>query len=258
VFAKATQKNTGLLENLNGFNSYAALAQHFDKTTQEYYGTPMVAFVENVIKETDSLHKHFNNALRVTKEKHLPCNANGQDDRVFKFFFTIGFAGELATRYGITGWPVGEALTAVIEEFDRWIAHKGGFGNQEEKQILEQIKYFFATYSQSKFQKIVNGKTLDCSYISERAGFIETHHNTNGSTEDIFYVFPEYFKNVIAKGLSMKTVCKLLSDLKIMEVTKADNRSTTATKQKENRSTTVIKTDGKTYRMYVINSRIFE
>jgi hypothetical protein len=127
----------------NGFKTYAALAQHFDTATREYCGTAMTAFVENVIKETDSLRKYFDKALRDSKEKHLPSYANGQDDRVFKFFFTIGFAGELASRYGITGWPAGEALTAAVDEFNRRIEHKGGIGNQEEKMMLEQIKHFF-------------------------------------------------------------------------------------------------------------------
>jgi putative DNA primase/helicase len=247
VFAKPTPESTGLLEKLNGFSTYSALAQHFDKTTQECYGTPMVTFVENVIKETNSMRKYFDTALREAKMKHLPGGANGQDDRVFKFFFTIGFAGELATRYDITGWPAGEALTAAIEEYSRWISHKGGYGNQEEKQMLEQIKHFFATYSQSKFQKIVNGKTFDPAYLNERAGFTEERTNTNGSKEDVFYVFPEYFKNVIARGLSLKLLCKLLTELGILE-----------TKQDEDRSTTVIKLNGKPYRMYVINSKIFE
>jgi hypothetical protein len=101
AFAKPTPESTGLLEKPNGFSTYAALAQHFDKSTQEYYGTPMVAFVEAFIKETDQVRKYFDAALRDSKEKHLPKHAGGQDDRVFKFFFTIGFAGELATRYGI-------------------------------------------------------------------------------------------------------------------------------------------------------------
>jgi uncharacterized protein (DUF927 family) len=161
VFAKAIPESTGLLEKLNGFPSYAAFAQHLDEATREYYGTPRTAFVENAIKELDLLPKYFKDALRETKEKHLPSEAYGQDDRVFKFFFTLGFAGELATRYGISGWPVGAALTAAIDEFGHWIAHKGGYGNQEEKRMLEQVKHFFATYSQSKFQQITSGKMFD-------------------------------------------------------------------------------------------------
>jgi uncharacterized protein (DUF927 family) len=196
----------------------------------------------------DSIHKYFDDALREAKMQHLPSGASGQDDRVFKIFFTIGFAGELATRYGISGWPVGEALTAAIEEFGRWIAHKGGFGNQEEKQMLEQIKYFFATYAQSKFQEILKGKTLGTSsYPTERAGFRETRKNADGSTEDVFYIFPEYFKNVVAKGLPLKIICKLLLDLEILEITQASERATS-----------LLRIGERVYRMYVINSKIFE
>jgi putative DNA primase/helicase len=247
VFAKATPESTGLLEELNGFKSFAALAQHLDQATQDCYGAPMTAFVENLIKEQGAIRKAFNDALKNSKEKHLLSNANGQDDRVFKFFFTIGFAGELATRYGITGWPAGEALAAAIEEFGRWIAHKGGYGNQEEKQMLEQVKYFFATYAQSKFKKIVNGKDFDAGQPIERAGFVEARKNKDGTFEDVYYVFPEYFKNVIAKGLPLKALNRLLAKLEIMEITQGGDRATTVTK-----------INGKPYRMYVINSRIFE
>jgi putative DNA primase/helicase len=247
VFAKPTPQSTGLLEKLNGFPTYAAMTQHFDKATAEYYGTPMQAFVESVIKETDSIRKYFDAALRESKETHLPGGANGQDDRVFKFFFTIGFAGELATRYGISGWPVGEALAAAIDEFGRWISHKGGFGNQEEKQMLEQIKYFFTTYGHLKFQKLLNGRALSYPIPNERAGFTETRTNADGTTEDVYYVFPEYFKNVVAKGLSLKAVNRLLTELGIMEAT-----------QTSGHPSVIVRIDGKVYRMYAITSKIFE
>jgi putative DNA primase/helicase len=247
VFAKPTRKSPGLLENLNGFSTYAALAQHLDRSASEYYGTPMQAFVERVIEEKDSLCKYFDVALRNSKENHLLEGANGQDDRVFKFFFTIGFAGELATRYGITGWPAGEALRAAIDEFKRWISHKGGYGNQEEKQMLEQVKHFFATYSQSKFQRISSGKTFEPAFLNERAGFMKARTNEDGSTEDVYYVFPEYFKNVVAKGLPLKRLCELLISLEILEISKDDERATI-----------LLKIDGRVYRMYVINSKIFE
>jgi uncharacterized protein (DUF927 family) len=165
---------------------------------------------------------------------------------VFKFFFTIGFAGELATRYGITGWPVGEALTAAIDEFGRWIDNKGGFGNQEEKQMLEQIKYFFATYAQSKFQEILNGKTFGISsYLNERAGFRETRTNADGSTEEVYYVFPEYFKNIVARGLNLKNISRLLIDEGILE---PENSKYFQAR---------VYVNGKRQRMYLINSRIF-
>jgi uncharacterized protein (DUF927 family) len=121
-----------------------------------------------------------------------------------------------------------------------------GFPTKADTEIKKKIKYFFATYSQSKFQRIVNGKTFD-AILNERAGFVETRADVNGSIEDVFYVFPEYFKNTIAKGLPLKIVCKLLVDLKIMEITQASDTPST-----------VVRIDGKLCRMYVISSRIFE
>jgi putative DNA primase/helicase len=243
--AKPTLESGGILESLNGFQNYAELAEHLGKATNKYYGTPMIAFVEKLIGELKAIPKYFADALKEAKTKYLPSGASGQDDRVFKIFFTIGFAGELATRYGITGWSVGEALSAALKCFNDWLEDKGGLGNQEEKQILEQIRYFFSTYAQGKFQKIVDGKTFDDPSLNERAGYVEIRTNTSGSTEEIYYVFPEYFKNVVAKGLHLKTVTQLLIAKEIMEPESSKYFQTR------------VYINGNRQRMYLINSRIF-
>ncbi|MDR3187262.1 MAG: DUF927 domain-containing protein, partial [Holosporaceae bacterium] len=216
VFAKPTPESTGLLEKLNGFPGYAALAQHFDKTTQEYYGTPMIAFVKNVIREMDLVRKYFDDALRDSKEKHLLCSANGQDDRVFKFFYTIGFAGELATRYGITGWPAGEALAAAMNEFGRWIAHKGGFGNQEEKQMLHALRCFFQKHQYSRFLLIDKYNEVAEKTLNEAIGY---RKNTDAGT--IFYAYPERLKDALKREIvaDIDDVLKLTAMLGMLERT---------------------------------------
>jgi uncharacterized protein (DUF927 family) len=205
----------------------------------------MIAFVEKLVGELKVIPQYFTNALKEAKVKHLRSGASGQDDRVFKIFFTIGFAGELATRYGITGWSVGEALSSAFKCFNDWLEEKGGLGSQEEKQILEQIRYFFSTYAPGKFQKIVNGKTFDDLSLSERAGYKEIRTNTGGSTEEIYYVFPEYFKNVVAKGLHLKAATQLLIAKGIMEPE--------SSKYFQAR----VYINGNRQRMYLINSKIF-
>jgi putative DNA primase/helicase len=245
VSAKPATGSGGILERLNGFHSYGELAEHLKKTTNKYYGTPMVAFVEKLIEERKTISQHFYSALRNAETEHLPNGINGQDDRVFKIFFTIGFAGELATKYDITGWPVGEAFSVAFGYFDNWLKDKGGFGNQEEKQILEQIRYFFSTYAQSRFQRAINGQTHNDASLNERAGYVETRTNIDGSTEDIYYVFPEYLKNVIAKGLHLKTAIKLLIDSRILEPESSEYFQAR------------VYVNGKRQRMYLINGRIF-
>jgi uncharacterized protein (DUF927 family) len=242
--AKPTPESKGLLESLNRFSNFNALANHLKDASGKYYGTPLRAFVQALLKEQNP-KKSFDAALLEAKEKHLPIGADGQDYRVFDIFFTFGFAGELATRHGITGWPAGEALSAALKCFNDWLEDKGGVGSQESRLMLEQIKLFFSTYAQIRFQRILNGKAFDSSNLSERAGYVEARKNPDGATEDVYYVFPEYFKKFIAKGIPLKTIVKLLIDLKILEI------------ESNKQSQVRVYVNGKRQRMYLINSKIF-
>ena len=57
----------------------------------------------------NSIRNQYKEDAQLMKSEHLPQNAKGQDMRVFERFMFIGFAGELATKYGITGWNIGDA-----------------------------------------------------------------------------------------------------------------------------------------------------
>ncbi|GHU20741.1 hypothetical protein FACS189472_12590 [Alphaproteobacteria bacterium] len=140
-------------------------------------------------------------------------------------------------------------MNAALRCFNDWIEDKGGYGNQEEKQWLAQIKSYLETYAQVRFQRIVNHKTFDNTFLGELAGYVEEQINTCGDLEDVYYVFPEYFKNTIAKGIPLKAVTRLLVNLGIMEP--GSNRD-------KDRVTARPYINGKRQRMYVINSKIFE
>ncbi|GHT96790.1 hypothetical protein FACS1894122_15400 [Alphaproteobacteria bacterium] len=58
-------------------------------------------------------------------------------------------------------------------------------------------------------------------------------------------MFPEYFKNTIAKGIPLKAVTRLLVSLGIMQ-------------PGSDCATAYPYIDGKRKRMYIINSKIFE
>jgi hypothetical protein len=55
----------------------------------------------------------------------------------------VGFAGELATKYGITGWNTGDAYEAALRCFHSRLENKGGVGDPEDKKIMEHVKSFF-------------------------------------------------------------------------------------------------------------------
>jgi hypothetical protein len=46
---------------------------------------------------------------------------------------------------------------------------------------------------------------------------METKTDADSLVEDVYYVFPEYFKNIVPKGLNLKTTTKMLIDEGILE-----------------------------------------
>jgi uncharacterized protein (DUF927 family) len=241
ISAKPTENSAGIFETIHHFKSADIFANYIKEATNKYYGSAMIKFVEKAVEDCRRLKKYYDDGIVQAVAKHLPTGAKEQDARVFRVFFLIGFAGELATRYGVTGWPTGEALSAALKCFNAWLEEKEGVGNQEERQTLEQVKLFFSTYAQNKFQRIEGGKTFDDYRMSERAGYVESE---NG--RDLYYAFPDYFKRHISKGRNVKATIKMLVDIGIMET---DSNGDYYARKRIN---------GKQHRMYVVNDKIFE
>ncbi len=62
-------------------------------------------------------------------------------------------AGELATEYGITGWQQGEALKAAAEGLRLWQSLRGK-GNDERRQIVEQVAAFIDRHGDGRFSSV--------------------------------------------------------------------------------------------------------
>ncbi len=137
------------------------------------------------------------------KSEHLPDKSEGQDLRAFERFMFVGFAGELATKYGITGWKEGALYHAALKCFHAWLEEKGGVGDDENKQILEQAKGFFELHGCSRFYELngLEGQKV----INNMAGSKDSHQDAV-----MFYVSPSAFQNEICKGFNRKTVIELL------------------------------------------------
>jgi len=114
----------------------------------------------------------------------------------------VGFAGELATEYGITGWKSGASYDAALKCFNAWLEEKGGVGDDENKQILEQAKAFFELHGCSRFYDLEGFKDQK---IINMAGYKSSYQDAV-----MFYVSPSVFQNEICKGFSRKTAIQLL------------------------------------------------
>lgn len=197
----------GVFENLHGYADGAGLAREIYQSTATDYGHAGIEFVRKV---SGSRQEAQDVVGRMTKaiQARLPQGVDGQVVRVADRFALLAAAGELATRWGITGWPEGEALRGVGACLNAWLESRGGYNRHEETEIISQVKRFFEAHGMARFY---NADHPDERTIPNMAGY---RRDTGEGWA--YYVYPETFKQEVCNGLNLSAVCKLLSDKGLM------------------------------------------
>ncbi|GJL72972.1 MAG: membrane protein [Nitrosomonas sp.] len=190
----------GIFDELHGFHSGAELSDTIREEAGKNYGIAGRVFLENLTSRAENINERY----RRTKESMAATieGAEGQHKRVAARFALIALAGELATEYGITGWDDGEALAAAIEGYKAWCSTRGK-GNDERRQILEQIADFIDRYGDSKFSRVHDSSVI----INDRAGWYED------GTEGRVYLFTKSGLREALKGCDFKRSLDLLVNL---------------------------------------------
>ena len=84
----------------------------------------------------------------------------------------LALAGEMATDYGVTGWPEGEAIRAAAVGFAAWQSLRGaGQGNAERDQIIERIISFIERHGDSRFSDADSDDDQRAAMVRDRAGW---------------------------------------------------------------------------------------
>ncbi len=202
--AKASKDSCGIFENLMGFQDGAEFSDYLRENTSKYYGIASVEFIKHVLNHQADIKDDYKEEFQKLKSKYLPAKAEGQDMRAFERFMLVGFAGELAIKYGVVCWRPETSYSAAIACFNSWLEDKDGVGDDENRQIIDQVKSFFELHGHSRFfdldgysdQKIVN-----------MAGYKRVYKD-----EVTFFVSPSVFQKEICKNFNRKTVISLLID----------------------------------------------
>jgi putative DNA primase/helicase len=199
----------GIFEDIHGYGNGAEFSDMLKSCATDYHGVPFREFVKRLIGEEDLIQASIGELQEDFLETQIPKHASGQVRRVAARFALIAAAGELATRYGITGWQVGEATTAAATCFQSWFDIRGGDGNQETKKLLEQVRSYFAKNGDTRFvevQFVTGFKVVDENQkVLNRAGFRIA--DKQGRTE--FLVLPAAFHE-ICEGFNIRTAAKTL------------------------------------------------
>lgn len=233
----------GAWDDLQGLANAATFSDAIKRAAATHYGHAGRAFLERLARDT----RDFCANLESLKASPLfnGTDFEGQDKRAASRFGLFAMAGELATEYGVTGWPPGEATQAAAEGFKLWRSLRGR-GNDERRQILERVCDFIERHGDGRFSRahapdenqMFNGDPDHCGapMVRDRAGW---WRDTDGARE---YLFTSEGMREAVKGFDFKRALDTLQAAGALRPNAAGERSQAQ------------RIDGRTARVYAINA----
>ncbi|MEP8626039.1 DUF927 domain-containing protein [Enterobacter cloacae] len=200
----------GVFEELHGFDSGKALAEHLEWATSSYYGSPFREWLKALTADLNGLTAQAKSLMKEYTAALTPKDAGNQVGRAVNRFALVAMAGELATRLAITGWPEGEALRATRVCLNAWLKDRGHTANQEDIAALEQVRSFFTANQYSRFADWHDERNRPGNMVGWRR--VEKGSTAQG-TESVttFYVMPSGWKE-ICRGFDPRKVARLCAD----------------------------------------------
>ena len=159
---------SGVFDELHGFQSGAQLSDALKSSAKRHHGHPIRAFLQRLTSSTENIADVWEKIK--TADVFTPSGADGQVTRAAGRFALIAMAGELATEYGVTGWPEGAALNAAVLAFDLWQSQRhGGAGNHEARAVRDAVAGFIDRHGDSRFSGVTDSEAVR----NNRAGWWE-------------------------------------------------------------------------------------
>lgn len=201
-------KGLGLFDTIQETDNPADYSKLLVENCAKYYGRVGFDYLTKLCENLDTEPDKLKFAIKKLAASMLPIGASGQVTRGADRFALVAVAGELATRYDLTGWQAEEATAAAKVCFNAWLDSRGGgAGNQEVSAILSQVRAFFELHGESRFTPV--DRTDDRTTIN-RAGFREEFLGAGDSTHTLYYCLTEAYSSEICKGYDPKQVTKVL------------------------------------------------
>lgn len=217
-------KGLGVFDTLHDFDSGQALADELKARVGEYYGTPLLAFLMALCNPAKQ--RGYVSIIRRSLEQFardaLPASASGQAHRAATRFGLAAVAGELATSFGITGWPDGTATAAARACLDAWLAERGGAGNHEGDAIVARLRLVVERFGESRFTRweSIAAKVDDhAPRTADRLGFRRTVEHGLGDalyTSVTYYFLSTAWRDEVFKGMNLRNVNRELVERGIL------------------------------------------
>ncbi len=223
-------KGFGLFENIGDAADGDAFSKSLYTATAAVYGTLGPAFTEALLQHKNDWQGVGICVTSVVNE-FLQSVADGQASRVARRFALAGVAGELATKWGLTGWQSGACLTAAKACFNDWASERGGLGSHESKAVLRTLRLHIQQHGASRYQPMdeqVSEFAIDDGEsgqrqpktVYHRAGFYRDTHEGRA-----YYILRDVMEHEILKDYQFKDAVKCLREAGVLRLD-ANNKNT--------------------------------
>lgn len=164
------QREHGAWDTLHHHPDGRTASNALKKATATHYGHAGRAFVEHLSQNSERMHEALE-GIRALPE--LAVRGEGQIQRAADRFAVLALAGELATAFGVTGWPEGEAIRAAGVCFELWCNQRNNTdgANAEQTQAVEAVTAFIERHGDSRFSNADAFDEQRATMIRDRAGY---------------------------------------------------------------------------------------
>ncbi|WP_176216736.1 DUF927 domain-containing protein [Andreprevotia lacus] len=219
----SAERRHGAFDDLHGHQDHPALCEAIAKATERQHGVIGATWLETLAgTDSDTLRRSLEQALSKFAADYVPAGASGQARHAANYFALAAFAGETATAAGLTGWPTQAAWQAAATLYTDWLRHRGGAGNEEDRQILRQVRLFFEQHGEARFTRWDRDDAIVDDHGPKtlaRCGFRKTEIVCEDGTasgakaaETTYYVLPQSWAGEVLKGCDLKRANRLLLD----------------------------------------------
>lgn len=215
-------------------------ANQLKAAVAKHHGHGITAFLRRVTENRPLAEDSLRVCVAEFLKRALPADAHAQVHRVAHRFALIAAAGELATAYGITGWPEGAAQDAAAVCMQAWLGARGGGGDAEGIAILAQVRNFISAHGEARFSRWDESEHKPRT--ANRVGYSKPAEE--GAS---YYVDPEPFRREVCNGFDVKRV---LSVLRAGGALRLDNAGKSTRKERL--------PDGRHMRVYVLTPALWD
>ena len=159
------ERSFGAWDHLHGLPSGSAFSDAIRRAAVTHHGHAGRAFLEKLTRDKRDFCEYLE-AFKAMPGLSAD-DGEGQIKRAAGRFALLAMAGELAIEYGILPWPEGAAIEAATISLKAWRSTRGR-GNDERRQVLEQVAAFIERHGDSRFS---DSASLEDSMRINRAGW---------------------------------------------------------------------------------------